>query len=360
MKAISQPLVSIVTPMYNEEEHLGECIESILGQTYQNWECTIVNNCSTDRSPDIAARYAAKDRRIRVHNNESFLEMLANHNVAVSQISSESKYCKVVLADDWIFPDCLERMVALAEEYPSVGVVSAYERCGDQVRLTGLPADCTRVDGREASRQFLLGTLVLFGSQNSVMYRADLVRNRRPFYDESDCYADFESCFALLRTSDLGFVHKILTFSRPRPQSINAISADIGTHFGSMLGLLSTYGKGCLPGDEFAKCLDRHLGLYYRFLGRRLWVERNRAFWSYHKRVLTGAGLELDRTRLVKTALAQLCSSLIRPAAGLESLKRALSLRRIRNSDTRRIVLDTRAGSGVRIGRPDNCDLTVR
>jgi len=238
MSNSSQPLVSIVTPAYNEETFLPECIESVLSQTYQNWEYTIVNNCSSDKTLEIAQRYAKKDSRIRVHDNERFLAMIPNHNVAIRQISPESKYCKVVLADDWIYPRCLEEMVKVAEAYPSVGIVSAFEKCGEQIRITGLPAGQRLVVGKEASRQFLLDKLLLFGSQNSVMYRADLVRTRDPFYLETEMYADFESCFALLKKSDLGFVHEILTFSRPRPGSIGAVSADTGAHYGSILGML--------------------------------------------------------------------------------------------------------------------------
>src|SRR5437764_11981376 len=115
MNTASQPFVSIVTPVYNEARYLSECIESVLAQTYQNWDYTIVNNCSTDESLEIASQYAVKDRRIRVHRNQQFLPPIANYNIALQQISPESKYCKVVLEDDWIFPDCLETMVAVAE-----------------------------------------------------------------------------------------------------------------------------------------------------------------------------------------------------------------------------------------------------
>ncbi|HWG97207.1 MAG TPA: glycosyltransferase, partial [Nitrospira sp.] len=55
------PLVSIVTPVYNGEKYLAECIESILAQTFPRWDYTIVNNCSTDRSLEIAECYAQKD-----------------------------------------------------------------------------------------------------------------------------------------------------------------------------------------------------------------------------------------------------------------------------------------------------------
>ncbi|MFZ1974630.1 MAG: glycosyltransferase family 2 protein, partial [Candidatus Acidiferrales bacterium] len=60
------PLVSIVTPAYNEENYLAECVESVLAQTYTNWDYTIVNNCSTDATLAIAQKYAAGDPRIRV------------------------------------------------------------------------------------------------------------------------------------------------------------------------------------------------------------------------------------------------------------------------------------------------------
>jgi glycosyltransferase involved in cell wall biosynthesis len=338
MSTTSQPLVSVVTPAYNEEEHLAECIESVLAQTYKNWDYTIVNNCSKDKTLEIACRYAAKDPRIRVHDNEQFLEMIPNHNVAVRQISPASKYCKVVLADDWIFPRCLEQMVAIAEAHPTVGVVSAYEKFGEQVRITGLPIEQKLVTGKEASRQFLLDKLLLFGSQTSVLYRADLVRGRNPFYVEGEMYADFEACFALLSRSDLGFVHEILTFSRPRPGSIGAISADLGAHYGSGIGMLFTYGKGSLTSQEFEECFDHKLSEYYTFLGRRLLVEHDPGFWSYHKRTFARLGLNYSRARITKAAVGQLCGTVLNPKSTLASIKRLFRLKKIRNLEMRKVV----------------------
>src|SRR5262249_46303995 len=103
MKRAAEPMVSIVTPVYNGASYLAECIESVLAQTYQNWDYTIVNNCSTDRSMEIARHYAALDDRIRVCENDQFLDVIANHNAALRKISPQSKYCKLIFADDWIF-----------------------------------------------------------------------------------------------------------------------------------------------------------------------------------------------------------------------------------------------------------------
>ena len=57
-----QPLVNVVTPVYNGAEFIRECIESVLAQTYSNWEYIIVDNCSTDGTPDIAREYQAATR----------------------------------------------------------------------------------------------------------------------------------------------------------------------------------------------------------------------------------------------------------------------------------------------------------
>lgn len=338
MNPASQPLVSVIVPAYNEEEHLPECIESILAQTYQNWECTIVNNRSTDRSLEIARKYAAKDSRIRVHDNQQFLTMLANHNSAMRLASPESKYCKVVLSDDLIFPDCLEKMVAVAEANPSAGIVSSYQLHGQIVRSAGLPYTRQLVNGREVCRLFLLQTLILFGTQTSVLYRSDLVRSRDPFYLETNMCADFEACFALLRNSDLGFVHQVLTYSRPRPESIGRVSSDTGANYGSLLEILLRYGRECLADAEYQYCLDLQLSQYYEFLGRRLWVERDSGFWAFHKKTLNDAGIGLSRSRVAMASAGALWNAAIRPKAALERVKKLAAFRQIRGRERRQVV----------------------
>ena len=107
MKTLSQPLVSVVTPVYNGEKYLAECVESILSQTYGNWEYIIIDNCSDDQTGAIAQHYAERDGRIRVRRNDEVLLVIPNFNHAMRQISPMSVYCKVVCADDWLFPECL-------------------------------------------------------------------------------------------------------------------------------------------------------------------------------------------------------------------------------------------------------------
>jgi glycosyltransferase involved in cell wall biosynthesis len=321
----SLPLVSIVTPVYNEAEHLAECVESVLAQTYQNWEYTIVDNCSTDGSGEIAGWYAARDTRIRVHKNEKFVTALANFNLALRQMSQGSKYCKVVLGDDWIFPECVERMVTVAEEHPSIGLVSAYSLEGERVLCLGLPTQYTFVPGREICRKHFLEDLYVFGSPTTVLYRADLVRNQDPFYNESNIHADTEVCFALLKNSDFGFVHQILSYIRVRPGSRNSADLDSGTDHGGFLETLSKHWPAFLSHDEFNTRLSRHLSGYYNFLGKSLILGRDEVFWTYHKTKLTEMGVGFNRLRVATGALATLGEAMLNPKSSLEKLLRRLN-----------------------------------
>ncbi len=321
MNESSQPLVSVVTPVYNGAEFLVECIESVLAQTYSNWAFIIVNNCSTDGSGEIARRYAAKDSRIRVYENEQFLRAVPNHNVALRQISPASKYCKVLLADDWIFPECLERMVSVAEEYPSVGIVGAYGLKDNQVVWAGLPYPSRLVSGREICRRMFLDGLYVFGSATSLLYRASIVREHDPFYNESNFHADMEACVSALKSCDFGFVHQVLTFSRVRPGSLETISSDINTLTAGRLHDLVAHGSDFLTPEELKVCLDHKLFDYYaNLVGGALRI-RDKKFWDYHKRKLNEAGVGFSRIRMAKVALIKLFNAMLNPGAAVRKAR---------------------------------------
>jgi glycosyltransferase involved in cell wall biosynthesis len=299
----SLPLISIVTPAYNEEACLSECIESVLAQTHTSWDYTIVDNCSIDGTLVTARKYAASDPRIRVLTNPSLIPAVANLNRALEQISPASKYCKMVLADDWIFPECLERMVALMEENPSVGIVGAYGLANPWILWSGLPYPSRCVSGREICRQRLMGGPYVFGSPTSLLFRSDLVRSRRPFYDESNTQCDSQTCFELLKNCDFGFVHQVLTFSRDdRPNSRLLHSRELNTAAAGFLHELVAYGPYYLSPQEYAGCLETTLTKYYDFLAVNLMRGRNQEFWNYHKTKLKEAGVEFQFSRLVSRA----------------------------------------------------------
>src|SRR5262249_7532694 len=101
-----RPLVSVVTPFYNTEPFIAQCIESVLVHQYTNFEYILVDNQSTDGSGEIAEMYAKQDRRIRLLRTPQFLTLLNNQSFALQHIDAESAYCKIILADDWLYPQC--------------------------------------------------------------------------------------------------------------------------------------------------------------------------------------------------------------------------------------------------------------
>jgi len=299
---ISTPLVSLITPAYNEEDLIAECIESVLRQSYRNWEYLIVNNCSSDGTLEVIQKYAALDVRIRVINNKALLQAVSNFNSALRQISPQSKYCKIVFADDWIFPECIERMVSLAEANSSVGIVGAYGIDGQWVLWEGIPYNRSVSEGREICRERLLGGPYVFGSSTSALYRSDLVRENNPFFNEANPHAaDSEVCFNLLKQSDFGFVHQVLTFSRKRSGSLLTESQALNASAADTLRELVEYGPVFLSEREFKTQLKEMLGRYYDFLASSL-ARRDRRFWSFHKSALRDCGVTFQR-RLVLLAL---------------------------------------------------------
>ena len=319
MVSSKEPLVSVVTPVYNGEKYLRECIESVIAQTYQLWEYVIVNNCSTDRTLEIAQSYARKEPRIRIHQNRRLVGRIGNHNIAMRQISVASKYCKVLHADDWLFPECIMRMVELAEANPSVGIVGAYGLDGVRVRWDGLPYPSTVTVGRELCRQILKGGLYVFGSPTSILLRSDLVRGRDDFYPNTDdfesLYADQEACYDILRNSDFGFVHQVLTYSRIHEESVTSSAAMTGLNHDlpEQLNILRKYGPAYLSEREYEARLKLLTDRYYSFLGQSLLYMKGKQFWDFHRIALNYMGHPLSKFRLLKAASSEVADTLLNP-----------------------------------------------
>jgi glycosyltransferase involved in cell wall biosynthesis len=299
----SQPLVSVVTPVHNGEAYLAECIESVLAQTYQNWDYTIVDNCSTDRSREVAQRYAEKDSRIRVVATDRLVDVMKSQNTAFRQVSPEAEYCKMLHADDWMFSNCLEQMVALAEANPSVGLVGAYRLDGVWVELDGLPFPSTVVPGARLSRWMLGGGPRVFGSPSALLYRARYVRRRGEFFDEADFHADVAACYEILRDSDFGFVHQVLTFTRTHPGEQSSFAVTLRTYMAGRLRHLVTFGPACFSPREYEDRVQENLANYYRFLAKGLTTPQGLEILRYHRNALERMGYRFDWRRLVRAIL---------------------------------------------------------
>ena len=115
---VATPSVSIGLPVFNGENFLEEALQSILSQTYTDFELIISDNASTDRTQAICAAYAQQDQRIRYFRNERNVGAGPNFNRTVAL--ARGKYFKWAAHDDLLTPDYLEKCVAVLEDEPTV------------------------------------------------------------------------------------------------------------------------------------------------------------------------------------------------------------------------------------------------
>ena len=156
----SMPLISIIMPVYNGERFLSEAIESIIAQTYENWELLTVDDGSIDKSLQIIKAYAEKDGRIKLLKNDS-----GEHgpgiarNYGIERISGQYTY--FLDANDWIEKDLLEWTVSLAEKTGADIIPFGFviEDNGKQIRKPLKPCgDFVFEDFKSIANEILRGT----------------------------------------------------------------------------------------------------------------------------------------------------------------------------------------------------------
>lgn len=208
-------LVSIVVPVYNVQEVLGRCLDSLIGQTFQNVEIILVDDGSTDGSRLICEEYEKRDSRIRyLHQENKGLGEARNSGVAIAR----GTYVMFVDSDDWAAPDMVEQLVRAAQEYPDADFV----KCGFYyTRGIGMPAEEELWDKNEKiavapalMHHFFDGIfwIVVWNA----LYKIDLVRKvKQPPLLAQDNYSSF---FYLLFAKKCVIVNKPLYFYWVNPQ----------------------------------------------------------------------------------------------------------------------------------------------
>jgi glycosyltransferase involved in cell wall biosynthesis len=319
MPPSTRPLVSIVTPVHNGAAYLAETIQSVLEQTYRHWEHVIVDNHSTDETGEIARQFAARDERIRIVETPEFFPVLKNFNFSLRQTSPAAAYCKLVPADDLLFPRSLEQKVDLAERHPSVGVVGSYWLCGTRVEPQGVPYPTEVLPGHDVCRTYLLGGPRLFGWPAGHLFRADLVRARPEFFDESELHSDHAACFDVLQESDFGFVHQVLTYARLHDESITvSFSNRMKTMRIADISFLKAYGPVYLTPEEQKERLRDRRRLYYGNLISLLLHGDRREVWTYHARRMREIGEPLRITAVARTLLGRAIDRALNPKRTVE------------------------------------------
>ena len=113
--------VSVIMSVHNEEKTIGEAIESIISQTYSDWELIIIDDCSTDRTLEILRRYAKEEKRISVFENKHNLGFVVSLNKGIK--AAQGEYIARMDGDDVSYPQRFEKQVAFMRAHPDVDVL---------------------------------------------------------------------------------------------------------------------------------------------------------------------------------------------------------------------------------------------
>ncbi|TXJ00169.1 MAG: glycosyltransferase family 2 protein [Neisseriales bacterium] len=124
---MTAPIISVVMPVYNAEKYITEAVESILNQTYSDFEFIIIDDCSTDSSYQILQKYAEKDKRIRIFRNDTNRKQAYTKNFAIKL--AKGKFIAFMDADDISLPARFTKQVTFMESHPDIGV------CGTWIKV---------------------------------------------------------------------------------------------------------------------------------------------------------------------------------------------------------------------------------
>lgn len=199
-----RPIVSLGLPVYNGENYLAMAIESVLAQTFADFELIITDNASTDGTQAICEHYAAMDSRIRYHRNQMNLGAAPNFNLAFDL--SRGRYFKWVAHDDLMATEFLEQCITIMEEDSSIALcfsdVLIIDENGHQIDTYEITLDTNTPMAGRRYRSLLLDWHMCFDVFGLIRSEALRQTPRMPNYGHGDGVL-------LARLSLLGRFHKI-------------------------------------------------------------------------------------------------------------------------------------------------------
>ena len=209
---MKNPKVSIVLPCYNGAKMIGEAIESVIAQTYQDWELIIVNDCSTDNTLEVAQSYAKKDQRIRVFSNEKNSKLPATLNHGFREAKGE--LWTWTSDDNLLLPTMLEEFVDYFDKHPEVGFVTS---------------DLANIDinGKIISYDILPDNIQDKMPLNncggaSFMYRSSIAKKIGEYREDLFLAEDYEYWMRLCFNTKLAHYPKVLYHYRVHTNSLTA------------------------------------------------------------------------------------------------------------------------------------------
>ena len=200
---ISEILVFV--PTYNSEKYLRQCLDSVLQQTFQDWQCVISDDASTDKSVEIAREYEKIDSRFKVLTHEKNVGAATNWNRAKE--NNNSFATKILCADDYLLKDALKEQVDILQRNQTAIVFS--ERyivfpSGKKLHPR-LPKYASNISFNDAFKFYINLGRNIFGEPVTALFRTDLFVKSEGFYPKFEYSLDTSGYMAIARGHDVTF-----------------------------------------------------------------------------------------------------------------------------------------------------------
>ena len=204
--------ITVLMPVYNAEKYLREAIESILNQTFQNFEFLIINDGSTDKSLEIIKEY--KDNRIKIINNEKNLGIVKTLNKSIELASG--KYIARIDADDLSLPERFEKQVEFLEKNPDVVLV------GTAFNIIDGNNKIIQKKNPPTSHQEIKKSLIRVNPfcHSSIMFRKEICQQIGSYDENWQDVEDYELYFRIAKRFKMANLDQILVSWRVSPSSI--------------------------------------------------------------------------------------------------------------------------------------------
>jgi len=234
------PELSVCIATYNYGRFLRQCIDSILNQSFTDFELIVCDNASSDDTNDIIQSYS--DKRIRYYRHEANIGPQANFNHAIKL--ARGRYIRLMCADDVLLPDVLEDQISILENHPEVGVVSCDFITTDEFlaveeevqQLHGI------VNGREVCRRCTAELKNLVGGPSNFMFRASSLPVD-PFENEFKYLSDLVTALKVLQRWDYGSINRNGYLYRRHGSSDTAVSCPSSVQIDDWLRVIRRFGK---------------------------------------------------------------------------------------------------------------------
>lgn len=274
---MKKPLVSVVMPLFNAENYVGDAVESILSQSYTNFELIIVNDASTDKS--AACVQGILDRRIVFVENEKNLGIVASRNRGLAL--AKGKYIAILDSDDIAIPNRLEKQVAFLEANPEYGICGSYYHVinGAGKKFLSFKVPISSAD----NKTFLLFNVPFCHS--TIMMPAALAQSYA-YKDGFDIIEDYEIAHRISKEFKIGNLPEYTTLYRVHGNNISIsklnkmrevrrkldfkVLEDLNMFFTEVeLDIHSNFINGCYDyfrSEEKMEALERWLIRLYHFV----------------------------------------------------------------------------------------------